>query len=82
MVSRAEVERRESPRAVHRVKARVDSRQGVHVLLVGLVQTMVVDAETQRSVFLPTRTTFHVHPLTAGSMMLCCIIISVYSLMA
>ena len=53
MVSRAEVERRESSRAIHRVKARVNSRQGVRVLLAVFVQTTVVDAETQRSVFLP-----------------------------
>ena len=53
MISQAEVERQEPPRAVHRVQARVDSQQGVRVLLAGLVQTTVVDAETQRSVFLP-----------------------------
>ena len=53
MVSREEVECREPLRAVHRVKARVDSRQGARVFLAGLVQTTVVDAETQRSVFLP-----------------------------
>ena len=53
MVSRAEVERRETPSVVHRVKARVYSRQGVRVLLAGFVQTTVVDTETQRSVFLP-----------------------------
>ena len=53
MVSRAEVERREPIRAVYRDKARVYSRQGVRVLLAGFVQTTVVDAETQRSVFLP-----------------------------
>ena len=53
MVSRAEVERREPPRAVHRVKASVYSRQGVRVLLTGFVQTAVVDTETQRSVFRP-----------------------------
>ena len=55
MVSRAEVERREPLRAVHRVKARVYSRQGVRVLLAGFVQTTVVDAETQLSVFLPNQ---------------------------
>ena len=53
MVFRAEVERREPPRAVHRVKARVYSRQGVRVLLAGFVQTTIVDVETQRFVFLP-----------------------------
>ena len=52
MVSRAEFERREPPRAVHRVEARVYSRQGIRVLLAGFVQMTVVDAETQRSVFL------------------------------
>ena len=53
MVSQAEVERQEPPRAVHRVKARVYLWQWVRVLLAVFVQTTVVDAETQRSVFLP-----------------------------